>query len=98
MGLRTIHRRRKGLQYFLSVTPTGSREDLSNKGEVLVHGVRCPVVGRICMDQCMVNVSGLQDVKVGDEAVIIGRQGEEEISVYANALENSGTIMLQLVQ
>ena len=44
------------------------------------------------MDQCMVNVSGLQDVKVGDEAVIIGRQGEEEISIYEYA-EKLGTIV-----
>lgn len=51
---------------------------LSGKAMVLIGGRRVPVVGRICMDQCMVNVTGM-DVRPGDEAVLIGRQGEEEI-------------------
>ena len=80
----------------LAVLPVGYADgfsrDLSNRGEVLIHGVRCPVVGRICMDQCMVNVSGLPDAKVGDEVVIIGCQGEEEISIYEYA-EKLGTIV-----
>ncbi len=53
---------------------------LSSKGEVLVHGQRCSVVGRICMDQCMVRVSDLKDVKVGDEVVIMGKQGASEVN------------------
>jgi len=52
---------------------------LSNKAEVLVRGRRCPVVGRICMDHTMIDVSAI-DAKLGDEVVLIGRQGKLEIS------------------
>jgi alanine racemase len=53
---------------------------LSNRGSVLVRGRRAPIVGRVCMDMCMVDLSDIPDVAVDDEVVIIGRQGEEEIS------------------
>ncbi|MCR8643620.1 alanine racemase [Paenibacillus sp. N1-5-1-14] len=53
---------------------------LSTKAEALVHGERRPVVGRICMDQCMLQVDGLANVKLGDEVVLIGSQGDERIS------------------
>ena len=52
---------------------------LSSKGEVLLGGQRVPVAGRVCMDQVMVDAGGV-GVRPGDEAVLIGRQGEEEIS------------------
>ncbi len=52
----------------------------SGRAEVLIHGRRCPVVGRICMDQMMADVTGLKNVVPGDEAVLIGRSGEECIS------------------
>ncbi|MBR0399559.1 MAG: alanine racemase [Mogibacterium sp.] len=52
----------------------------SGKISVLCGGVKCPVVGNICMDQCMVDVSEVPDVKLGDEIVIMGRQGDQEIS------------------
>ena len=52
---------------------------LSGKASVLVHGVRAPLAGNICMDQCMIDVTGIEDVKVGDEVVLIGRQGDEVI-------------------
>jgi len=47
---------------------------LSNKGQVLIHGRLCPVVGVVCMDQTMVDVGHLKDVKVGDDVVLIGSQ------------------------
>ncbi len=53
---------------------------LSNRGEVLLHGKRAPVTGRICMDQFMVDVSHIPGVKKGDIAVLMGRQGEEEVT------------------
>ena len=53
---------------------------LSNRGEVLIRGCRHPVVGRVCMDQFMVEVGRDTDVRVGDEVVIIGAQGEEKIT------------------
>jgi alanine racemase len=52
---------------------------ISNRGAVLIGGQRAPIVGRVCMDQLMADVSGLPDVKQDDEVVILGRQGGEEI-------------------
>lgn len=49
---------------------------LFNKGKVIVNGKYAPVIGRICMDQCMINVSGIEGVKVGDEVVLMGECGE----------------------
>lgn len=55
---------------------------LSNKGKVLVHGQYAPVVGRVCMDQCMIDVSDLDcNVEVGDEVILIGEQGGNLITV-----------------
>lgn len=51
----------------------------TNNGCVLVAGRRCPIVGRVCMDQFMVDVTGT-DAEAGDEAVLIGRQGAEQIT------------------
>lgn len=53
---------------------------LSAKGCALLHGRRAPVIGRVCMDQIMVDVGHIPGVKVGDEAVLIGRQGDQEIT------------------
>jgi alanine racemase len=47
---------------------------------VLVRGQRAPIVGRVCMDQTMINVDHIPDVRVGDEVVLIGRQGTDEIT------------------
>jgi alanine racemase len=52
---------------------------LSNRGDVLVGGKRCPIVGRITMDMTMVDVSDVKGVLLGDEVVIIGTQGSEQI-------------------
>lgn len=69
---------------------------LSNQGEVLITGRRFPIIGRICMDQCMVDVSSLLEVKIGDEVVLWGRQGEEEITVEEIS-EKIGTINYEIV-
>lgn len=58
----------------------GYRRSLSNKAQVLIRGKRFPIVGTICMDQFMVDV-GEHEVHVGDEVVLIGKQGQEEISL-----------------
>jgi alanine racemase len=50
-------------------------------GEVLIGGRRAPIAGRICMDQCMVDVTGIGGVRAGDEAVLIGRQGDDFIAL-----------------
>jgi len=52
----------------------------SNRAQVLVRGKRCPVLGRVTMDQTIVDVSRVPGARAGDEAVLIGRQGRDEIS------------------
>jgi alanine racemase len=69
---------------------------LSNKGTVLVRGMRARIVGRICMDQIMIDVGGVSNVQVGDEVVLIGKQGEGQITVEEVA-ESSGTIPHDIV-
>jgi alanine racemase len=60
----------------------GISRRFSNNFEVLVRGRRCPLVGRVCMDQIMVDLSDIQDVQAGEEVVLLGKQGDEEISIY----------------
>lgn len=70
----------------------GYQRHLSNRGaEVLIAGQRCPVLGRVTMDQILADVSALPEVAVGDEVVLIGRQGSAEI-LAAELAEKSGTI------
>jgi alanine racemase len=54
----------------------------SNRGSVLIHGKRCPILGRVCMDQTVVDITSVPDeVRCGDPVVLVGRQGPEEITV-----------------
>lgn len=53
---------------------------LSNQGEALIKGRRAPVVGRISMDMCTLDVTHIPDLQIGDEVVMLGRQGVEEIT------------------
>ncbi|MDB5085234.1 MAG: alanine racemase [Bacilli bacterium] len=69
---------------------------LSGKGHVLVRGVRVPIVGAICMDQLMVNVSSVPDVAVGDEVVLYGQQASEFVSVDEIA-DHIGTISYEVL-
>ncbi len=69
---------------------------LSNKGEVLIRGCRAPVVGRVCMDHLMVNVTHVPGVKRGDEVVLYGKQGTEQVSVEEMAAR-VGTINYELL-
>ena len=69
----------------------GYNRQLSNKGEVLINRKRVPIVGRICMDQIMVDITGLTKVKEGDEVVLIGAQGKNTITAEEVAV-NCGTI------
>ncbi len=59
----------------------GYPRSLSGKGYVLIGGVSCPILGRICMDQMMVDVTALPDAKVGDKVVLFGSDGDACISV-----------------
>jgi alanine racemase len=58
----------------------GYSRRLSNNGMMLVGGRQVPIVGRVCMDLTMVDVSAVPGVKIGDEVVVVGRQGAAEIS------------------
>lgn len=58
----------------------GYHRGATGRAQVLVQGVRCPVVGRICMDQMMADVSALDDVAPGDEVVLMGNDGEDQIN------------------
>ncbi|MDO4965786.1 MAG: alanine racemase [Lachnospiraceae bacterium] len=58
----------------------GIPRGLSNKGYVLIRGKKAPIVGRVCMDQFMVDVTDIDSVTVRDEVVIIGSQGNETIT------------------
>jgi alanine racemase len=69
---------------------------LSNRGSVLVRGQRVSIIGRVCMDMTMIDVTSVPDVRVGDEAVLIGRQGSAEISADEVA-EAQGTISYEVL-
>ena len=73
----------------------GYFRNLSNKGYVLIKGKKVPIIGRVCMDQFMVDVTGM-DVSIGDEFTLIGKDGDENISVDEIA-KLAGTFNYELV-
>ncbi|MCG8512789.1 MAG: alanine racemase, partial [Halanaerobiales bacterium] len=74
----------------------GVFRQLANKGEVLIRGKRCPMIGNICMDQFMVDLTGLKEVEIGDEVVLVGAQGEHRITADEVG-EKVGTISIEVV-
>lgn len=84
----------------LAVVPVGYadgyRRSLGNRGSVLVRGGPAPVVGRVCMDLTLVDVTDVEGVAVGDEVVLLGRQGEASISA-ARMAEWLDTIPYEVV-
>jgi alanine racemase len=74
----------------------GFRRSPQHWGQVLVHGRRAPIVGRVCMDQTMINVTGIPGVRQGDEVVLIGRQGDDAITAEEVAAR-LGTINYEVV-
>jgi alanine racemase len=74
----------------------GYNRRLSNRGAVLIHGRRAPVVGLVCMDMTMVDVTDIPDAQLGDEAVLIGRQGQDAIGADEVA-EWTGTIPYEVL-
>jgi alanine racemase len=70
---------------------------LSNRGAaVLVRGQRCALIGRVTMDLMMIDVSNTDNLQVGDEVVLMGRDGSEEISC-AELAEKAGTITWEII-
>lgn len=84
----------------LAILPIGHFDGydrgLSNKADVLVRGKRCPVAGRVCMNQTVINVSGVPGARVGDEVVLLGKAGEEEITAEELA-EKIDTVVYEIV-
>ena len=74
----------------------GFRRAPTNWGTVLIHGQEAPLLGRVCMDQCMVDVSHILQVRMGDEVVLIGRQGTATLSAEQVA-QRLGTINYEVV-
>lgn len=73
----------------------GYMRSLSNNADVLIRGKRAPVVGRVCMDITMVDVTGVNDVSTDDDVILIGRQGDEEITTWELA-KRAGTIPYEI--
>lgn len=69
---------------------------LGNKAYVLIHNMRAPVIGRVCMDQIMIDVTDIPDVSPGDQAILIGEQGTESISADELA-DICGTISYEIL-
>ena len=74
----------------------GYSRALSDKADVLIHGKRCRIVGRVCMDQCMVDVTHVPEAKMGDVVTLIGADGEESVTADELA-EKTGTIPYEIV-
>lgn len=87
-------------QMKIATVPTGYADgysrSLSNKGYVLINGNRAEIIGRICMDQMMVDISGIENVEIGTEVVLIGKSGNQCITAddLANVI---GTIGYEIV-
>jgi serine/alanine racemase len=74
----------------------GIPRSLSNVGYVLINGEKAPIIGRVCMDSLTVDVTGIENVKSGDIAVVIGKSGEELITA-GDIAEQSGTITNEIL-
>lgn len=84
----------------MAVLPVGYKDGyprlLSNQGKVLINGKKVPIRGRICMGQMIVGVNKVEDIKVGDEVVLIGEQQGESITASEIA-DLTGTINYEIV-
>ncbi len=84
----------------LAVVPVGYADGypraLSGRAEALVGGRRCPVVGRVCMDSIVLDMSAVPDCHIGDEAVLLGAQGGETITVEDLARQ-AGTVTQEIM-
>jgi len=84
----------------LAVLPVGYEDGyprcLSGSGEVLIHGRKVPLLGRICMNLCMADITDVEGVRAGDEAVLLGEQGDEKITADEIAAK-AGTISYEIL-
>ncbi|EQB63299.1 MAG: hypothetical protein RBG1_1C00001G0878 [candidate division Zixibacteria bacterium RBG-1] len=95
--MRTFHTNRESV---IATVPMGYCDGynffLSNKGKALVHGKLVPLIGRICMDTLMLDVTDVPDAKIGDEVVFVGTQNGSEISVW-DVGEWAGTMAYDII-
>lgn len=75
----------------------GYRRSLSNRGYVLIHGKRAPILGRVCMDQFMADVSHIEDARTGDVVTLIGRDGDDGITAEEVAQMAGETFNYEIV-
>ncbi len=84
----------------LAVLPVGYEDGyprcLSSCAEVLIHGRKVPILGRICMNLCMADITEIEGVQAGDEAVLLGEQGGESITADDIAAK-AGTISYEIL-
>ena len=94
---RTFKTERKSL---IATLPIGYADGYSRlfakKGKVIINGKFAPIVGRICMDQCMIDVTDIGDVKVGDEVILLGEEGNVKFNADHIA-EIMGTINYEIL-
>lgn len=68
----------------IATLPVGYADGLprlcSNKGRVIVNGYYAPIVGNVCMDQCMIDVTDIPDVKLGDTMIVMGKEGKLSVT------------------
>ena len=74
----------------------GYLRNLSNKADVLIRGKRARILGRVCMDQMMVDVTDIPGVEEGDTVTLIGKDGEDQITVEELA-ERSGGFHYEII-
>ena len=84
----------------LAILPVGYADGydraFGNNAYVLVRGRRAPVIGRVCMNHCMIDVTDVPEVKLEDEVVLLGKSGEENLTAEKLA-EWAGTINYEIV-
>ena len=94
---KTFKTKRKSL---IATLPIGYADGysrlLSKNGKVIINGKFAPIVGRICMDQCMIDVTDIGDVKIGDEVILLGEEGNLKFNAD-NLAEIMGTINYEIL-
>jgi alanine racemase len=95
-GRTFVTERETGVAYVAAGYADGVPRALSNKGSVLLHGQRCPILGRVCMDWLLVDITKVPGVTAGDEAVLMGVSGGNSITADEIA-KQSGTIPYEIL-
>jgi alanine racemase len=95
-GLKYVTNRRSKIASLPIGYADGFTRILSGKAKVLIKGHKVPIVGRICMDQCMIDVTDIDDVQPGDLVILVGSDGIHTIS-FDDIAKNIGTISYEMI-